>query len=168
MSVIALRVKNVFDKEHTNQQNYLLADVTVAVGSAWIASFGAALVLGLLGALQSHSFPWSNFFSLVIEFLFIVGLLSTLFSLPALARYLSWRVLVASLKLLADHIRRGGRVPLATLYLPLTWLFESDRHQIAAYRQQLRQRQAHRPPDLWAPGKAPLKLFQQAALLLAP
>ena len=145
MTAIVLRVKNVFDKEHANQQNYLLADVTLAVSAACAGSLVVFLSFGLLGALQSHSFPWSNYFGLVVEFLFIAAFLGAVLSLPALARYLSWRFLVSVLKLWVDRVRRSAQVHPAAICLPLTKFFENYRHRITAYWQQLRQRRAQRP-----------------------
>ena len=168
MTITELRNKQIFNKEHINQQNYLLADFSFAAVVAWLGVGIALLFISLLAALQPTPFLWTQFISLSDEFLFVGACLWAFFSLPGIARYLSWRALVASLKLLADRVRRSVQVVSAPSWLSLTQLFEDYRHQICAYWRQLRQRQAQRPPNLWGNGRAPLELFQRAALLLAP
>ena len=128
----------------------------------------ALLFISLLAALQSTPFPWIKFISLADEFLFVGACLWVFLSLPGVARYLSWRALVASLTLLAERIRRSVKISPAPTWLPITQLFDEFRHQVSAYWRQLRQRQAQRPPNLWRAGRAPLMLFQRAVLLLAP
>lgn len=165
---MTFRNKQIFDKEHTRQKNCLFADFSLAAVVAWLGTGTALLFISLLAALQSATFPWIQLIRSTDEFLFVGAFLWVFLSLPSVARYLSWRALVASLKLLAARARRSVKISPAPIWLSLAQLFDEFRHQVSAYWRQLRQRMAQRPPNLWRTGRAPLKLFQQAALLLAP
>lgn len=168
MVTIKLISNHVFTKENDRQQKHLLSDVTLAAVVAWAVSLALVFFLCLIAALQSSPVPWAHVAGLMDELVFTIAVLWTLFSLPSMARYLSWRTLVASLKLSVTYIIRAIRIPFPACHVPMKWFWKNQHQQILAYTRQLHERLIKRPPSMWTPSRAPLRLFQQAALLLAP
>ena len=168
MVAINLTSNHGFTKENDLQQKHLLSDVTLAAIIAWAVPLALVFFLCLIAALQSSPVPWSHVTGLMDELVFTIAILWVLLSLPGIARYLSWRVLVASLKLLITTIIQAMRTPLPARRVPMKWFWKNQHQQILAYTRQLRERLIKRPPSMWTRSRAPLRLFQQAALLLAP
>ncbi len=94
-----------------------------------------------------------------------------MYTFLGLGKYLAWRLRVKTWKLITGHFGRAGQMPPSADASPiqlLTWQIKQTQQQIAAFRRQLRQGLANHPPGLWSGSKAPLPLFQQAALRLGP
>jgi hypothetical protein len=91
--------------------------------------------------------------------------------LLALIKYHYWRFSLFVLGVFARHFCRPGRRPPSAESLPS--LLDSQQEafvqaRVTAFIHQMRRRLVKRPPRIWTAGKAPLALFQQANLLLAP
>ncbi len=168
MVAIKLTTKHEFTKENDLQQKHLLSDFTQAALVSCGVPLTLVFFLCLIATLNATPFPWMHVVELMDELLFIIAVLWTLLTLPGVARYLSWRALVASLKFVLTTIIQAIRMPIPARFVPLKWFWKNHHQQIVAYVRQLRQRFMKRPPDVRTPGQAPFRLFLQAAFLLAP
>ncbi len=168
MVTIILTKKHDFTKENDLQQKHLLSDFTQAAIVACAVPLVLVFFLCLIATLNATPFPWMHVVGLMDELLFIIAGLWTLLNLPGIARYLSWRAVVASLKFVLTTIIQAIRIPVPARFVPLKWFWENHHQCIVAFVRQLRQRFMKRPPDVRTPNQAPFRLFQQAALLLAP
>lgn len=171
MITLAIRFKHLFLREKERRLELELGNVRYAAAAILLSVFIAFLFFTLLAIFQNNTVPWLPLLNLVDELLFIVAALTTPCILLSLSRYFSWRLLVKVCALFAKHFGRSGQLPPAADAAPillLTWQIKRIQRQIAAFWRQMRQRLANHPPNLWPPGKAPLPLFQQGTLLLAP
>lgn len=169
---MALLVKNVFfNKEKKRRQQQLMDNFAFAANVVFVVVLGLLLLLFLLAFWQTHTLPWQHLGSVADDLLFIMAALLSLHSLMGYGQYLAWQLLVMTVRLFVAHFSRAGlRPPAAEAgpVWPLICLLRENQQQIHAFWRQLLAQFSLRPPNLWAPTRAPLLLFQQAPLRLAP
>lgn len=169
---MALLVKNVFfNKEKKRRQKQLMDNFTFAADVVFVVVLGLLLFLFLLAFWQTHTLPWQHLGSVADDLLFILAALLSLHSLMGYGQYLAWQLLVMTVRLFVAHFSRAGlRPPAAEAgpVWPLICLLREKQQQIHAFWRQLLAQLSLRPPNLWAATRAPLLLFQQAPLRLAP
>lgn len=168
---LALQFKSIFLKEKRHRLEQLLSDMRFAAAAILFSVLSVLLIFTLLSLLKTHTIPWLYLLSLADEVLFIIGFLLTLFSLIGYGKYLFWHLVLKGFKLFAGKVSRAGRAMTAVVSVlsQLVSLAQKQtQQQSTAFWRQLRQRLAQHPPHLWSASKAPLPLFQQAALRLAP
>lgn len=90
-----------------------------------------------------------------------------LLNLVGFSRFLVGRTLQETLILYSQRLRNLSQIPSAFHLIPLN-LEIHQRQQVLAFWRRLRQQQCARPPGCWSKSQAPILLFQQAPLLLAP
>lgn len=167
----ALTIKKVRQREQQRQLEQvltLLQEATVAV----LLSLSIPLVfITLLSFIQTKTFPWLPLLGITDDLAFLTAALIMPCLLLALIKYHYWRFSLFAWGVFVRHIRRAGRRPPSAE--SLVNLLDSQEGEfvqarVTAFIQQLRCRLVKRPPRIWTAGKAPLALFQQANLLLAP
>ena len=169
---LALFVQNFFfNKEKKRRQQQLLDNFIFATDVVFVVVLALLLFFSLLAFWQTHTLPWHRLGSVADDLLFIVAALLSLHSLMSYGQFLAWQLLVKIGRLFVAHFSRAGlRPPAAEAgpIWPVITLLRENQHQIHTFWRQLLAQLALRPPDLWVPARAPLLLFQQAPLRLAP
>ena len=171
MFTAALTVKRVFHREKQRHLQQALNSLQEAAVAILLSLSGPLVLITLLSFIQNKTFPWLPLLGITDELVFLTAVLLMPCILLALLKYHYWRCTLFAWGVLARHLCRAGRRPPAAYALPS--LLDSCQEEIVqaritAFILQLRHRLVTRPPRLWAAGKAPLALFQQANLLLAP
>ena len=166
-----LKEKSVFNREKQRRLGRafdLLQEAGIAVS---LALAGVLLCITLLSVFQNKTVPWLPLLGSLDELAFLAGSLMLPTLLLALINHHAWRFSVLTWRTLVRHICRAGQRPpaadaLASM-LP-TWQHSVLQASVTAYLLQLQARLTRRLPTFWSAGKAPLRLFQRANLLLAP
>lgn len=171
MIKLALTFKSVYLKEKHQRLEQLINDMRHSAAVVLLAVFAVISLFTLFSLIKTHTIPWLHLFSLADELVFVLAFLLSFYSLFGLGQYLSWHLALKILKLFAGKVSRAGQFIAAAASDPSLLLSAQQKQvqaQTAAFWRQLQERLANHPPDLWPAGKAPLPLFQQAALRLAP
>ncbi|MBK8905461.1 MAG: hypothetical protein IPM53_30035 [Anaerolineaceae bacterium] len=167
----ALTIKKVRQREQERQLEQVLTLLQEATVAVLLSLFIPLVFITLLSFIQNMSFPWLPLLGIMDELVFLTAALIMPCLMLALIKYHYWRFSLFAWGVFVRHIRRSGRRPPAAE--SLTSLLDSQQTafvqaRITAFIHQLRSRLVKRPPRIWTAGKAPLALFQQANLLLAP
>ena len=171
MIKLALIYKAIYLKEKHQRLEQLICDLRFSATVILVAIFAATSFFTLFSLIKTHTIPWLHLFSLADELLFVLAYLLSLYCLVGFGQYMSWHLGLKILNLFAGKVSGAGQYIAAVASGPSLLLCAQHKQvqaQTAAFWRQLQERQANRPPDLWPAGQAPLPLFQQAILLLAP
>lgn len=171
MITLALTFKTVFLKEKRQRLEQLISDMRLLAVVILLAVFAVTSLFTLFSLIKTHTIPWLHLQSLADELLFVLAFLLSLYSIFGFGKYLSWHLALKILKLFAGKVRRSGHfitIAASGPSLLLSTQLKRSQANVASFGRQLQERLTNQPTDLWAASKAPLSLFQQAALLLAP
>jgi hypothetical protein len=167
----ALTIKKVRQREQQRQLQQVLTSLQGATVAVLLSLFVLLVFITLLSVIQNKAFPWLPLLGITDDLAFLTAALIMPCLLLALFKYHSWRFSLFAWDVFVRHIHRPGRRPpsaesLVSLLDAQQTAFVLAR--VSAFLSQLHCRVVKRPPRIWTAGKAPLALFQQANLLLAP
>ncbi|MCC6607891.1 MAG: hypothetical protein IT327_32095 [Anaerolineae bacterium] len=167
----ALTIKKVRQHEQQRQLQQVLTSLQGATVAVLLSLFIFLVFIILLSFSQTKTFPWLPLLGITDDLAFLTAALIMPCLLLALLKYHSWRFSLFAWGIFLRHICRPGRRPpsaeslVSLLHSQQTAFVQAC---ISAFLWQLHCRVVKRPPRIWTAGKAPLALFQQANLLLAP
>lgn len=149
-------------------QNDLDEDQAFAAKIVFIVYGYLAVVLNFVRLREIIQAPTEQaIFQLILNNLFLLGILFAFTSMPVFARYSLLRGWFIFNRELIAHIASRSRIPPSHWHLPYVLIVSITSLVTTSLRNQ-RQMTAHRPPHLNLRRKAPFLLFQHASLLAAP
>lgn len=166
-----LGTQSVFTRENKRrlgQALSLLQDASIAVV---LSLAGIFLTFTLLSITQNKTIPWLSLMDNLTTIVFIGGCLLLPCILLVLIQYASWRFNLVVCRELMRHLFRSGQQPPAACPIPIsyqTWRQSTLIVRTTTRIQHLDQQLTNHPPARWSAGKAPIGLFNQANLHLAP
>ena len=171
MLTLTLTIKKVRQREQQRQLQQVLTSLQGATVAVLLSLFILLVFITLLSLIQTKTFPWLPLLGIMDDLAFLTAALIMPCLLLALIKYHSWRLSLFAWGVFVRHIRRPGRRPPSAE--SLTSLLDSQQTafvqaRVSTFLLQLHCRVVKRPPRIWTAGQAPLALFQQANLLLAP